>query len=562
MSLLNSLYSGVTGLHNHQTMMDVIGNNISNVNTVGFKSSRVTFSDAFSQMIKSGTDPSSSSTTSGTSSGTGGTNSFQIGLGSKLNSIERDWTQGTSDTTGITTNLKLNGVGLFVLKSNGQNYYSRAGDFTFDSDGKLVNSTGAVVQGKVAVDGVVPPGNNLEDIKIDQNMKLPAVATSSISWGGNLNSKSDLTRSEAVTIRGNIDSTSTSTDFSPSPITIYDNSGNEYTFNVTYTKTATDTYDMKWTLNDTTSSATEVASGSITDLKFVASGSSMVLDSASQAKFDGTANKVSSDSLGINFTFDSTTITQTNSTSTLSGSADSNRKANVVSGVVTVFDSLGTSHQVTLKFTKTDTNIWSWTASVPGTSTLDGKEATSTGTIEFNPDGTLDPANISPSSPELSFTPSGGANPVTMSLDFGKSFDGITQTSASSVISALSQDGSASASLSDKSIDQYGNIIGVFSNGVTKTLAQVMVATFTNLNGLTSVGDSMYTTSANTGDARIGSCGSDTGTTVQSQALEQSNVNLADEFTKMIVAQRGFQACSKVITTSDSLLQEITNLVR
>ena len=111
-------------------------------------------------------------------------------------------------------------------------------------------------------------------------------------------------------------------------------------------------------------------------------------------------------------------------------------------------------------------------------------------------------------------------------------------------------------------IDQYGNIVGIFSNGSSRNLAQIMVATFNNLNGLISVGDNMYSSYANSGEPRIGSLGEETGTTMQSGALEQSNVDLSEEFTRMIVSQRGFQANARVITTADNLLQEITNLIR
>jgi flagellar hook protein FlgE len=229
MALLNSLFSGVSGLRNHQSMMDVIGNNIANVNTIGYKGSRVTFSDAFNQIVKAGTNPTGT---------TGGTNTFQVGLGMKINSIDRNWNQGTFERTGITTDLALQGPGLFVLKSDGQNYYSRAGAFAFDATGKLVSAqNGAVVQGKVAnEDGVIAPGNNLEDIIIDTNLKLPAVATSLIKWGGNLKSSSELTRSEAVIQRGNINSAATGPFVSES--TIYNEFGKPYKFQLTFTKTA------------------------------------------------------------------------------------------------------------------------------------------------------------------------------------------------------------------------------------------------------------------------------------------------------------------------------------
>ena len=169
---------------------------------------------------------------------------------------------------------------------------------------------------------------------------------------------------------------------------------------------------------------------------------------------------------------------------------------------------------------------------------------------------------MSPNPAILSFAPSGGADTQTINLDFGSGTSGITQTSTDSNISALSQNGSAAASLSNINIDQYGKIEGIFSNGQSRDLAQIMVATFNNLNGLVSVGDNMYNIAANSGDPRIDVPGSTSNTTIQSGALEQSNVDLSNEFTKMIVSQRGFQANARVITTSDQLLQEITNLVR
>jgi flagellar hook protein FlgE len=556
MSLLNSLYSGVSGLQTHQTMMDVIGNNIANVNTIGYKEQTVTFADAYSQILKAGTNSSSAS---------GGTNSFQIGLGVQVSSIDRNWNSGTTETTTSTTDLALNGNGLFIVNSNGQNYYTRAGSFTFDDSGKLVTSTGAVVQGKVAnTDGVLPSGNNVQDIIVDKNSKIPAVSTTNVSWGGNLKSSAELTRTENVVLSGNINSDSTAASIDQSPITVYNEDGTAYTLQVSYTKTATNTYDMSYTVSlasDTTNTA--ITSGSITGLTFAKDSSgNYTMDAASLAKFDGTANKVVDANNKLNFLITGSTLTQNASTETLSGSADENRKANVVTGEVTVYDSLGTSHQLSLTFTKIGTNQWSWSASIPATDTKDGKEAVTTGSILFNSDGTLTATNISPNNPTMSFVPAGGADPTTIKLDFGSGFNGVTQTSSSSVISSLSQNGSAAASLSDMNIDQYGNITGVYSNGNTKILAQISAATFTNIDGLVSVGNNMYSAYANAGTATVGSMGDETGTTVTSKKLEQSNVDLADEFTKMIVAQRGFQANSKVITTSDSLLQVITNLVQ
>jgi len=218
---------------------------------------------------------------------------------------------------------------------------------------------------------------------------------------------------------------------------------------------------------------------------------------------------------------------------------------------------LGSAHTLTLKFTKTSNNNWNWSTSVPA---ADGTLSGNTGTISFNPDGSINA--ISPNPPVVTFTPTGGASSQNIVLSLGDNFTGITQTSSSSVVSALTQNGSSAASLSNINVDQYGYIVGVFSNGQSRQLAQVLVATFPNLNGMISVGDNMFTVSANTGDPLIGAPGESTGTTIQSGALEQSNVDLSEEFTRMIVAQRGFQASARIVTVSDTLLQEITNLVR
>ncbi len=539
MSLLNSLFSGVSGIRANQTMMDVIGNNISNVNSIGFKGSRVTFSDAFHQFIRFGTNPTETS---------GGTNAFQVGLGTKISSIDRNWNQGTFERTGLLTDLALQGQGLFVLNSNGQKFYSRAGTFNFDANGKLVHSqNGAIVQGKVATaDGIIPPGNNLEDIVVDPNLKLPAVATTFAKWGGNLSSISTITRSEKYVQSGNINSTLAVGDSVEDSNLIYDENGNEYRLYLTYTKTAADTYDMNYELKD--SNDTTVIGPTTQSVTF---------DPVTGEMLTPPTINITDATLGINFNLDVSTVTQLSSSTTLSSAVDDNRELTIVNGTLTIFDSLGNPHTLTLKYTKTATNSWNWTASVPASSgTLTGNK----GTITFNSDGSIN--TISPNPPVLSFVPGSGASLQNIELDFGKSFDGITQTSANSVISALNQNGSASATLADLSIDQYGNIVGVFSNGYSRNLAQIMLASFPNLSGLTSVGDNMYTVSANSGNPFVGTAGEETGTTIQSGALEQSNVDLSEEFTRMIVSQRGFQANARVITVSDNLLQEVTNLIR
>lgn len=710
MALLNSLFAGVSGLRNHQSMMDVIGNNISNVNTIGFKGSRVTFSDTFNQFVKAGTNPTTS---------TGGTNSFQIGLGTKINSIDRNWNQGTFERTGITTDLALQGPGLFILKSNGQTLYSRAGAFIFDADGKLVNpQNGAVVQGKIANGlGEIPPGTTLQDIVIDKNMRLPAVKTTNVSWGGNLQSSSPTIRTDVVDLVGNLSNTapvnskypddgytynlkmfgnlSSSDTTTPYPnpsssdpdivdgykeMAVYDN---ENTPHYLYYKFVYNTSMSKWELkyqvwssqqtsissgNDKTESiefdGTDIVDIGLYDadtppngpdfpkLKFKIdlteltnlAGSSLVdriiepitgnkiyskdgkdyylvnyyefdgldwyyyykvfdndgilvnnensssndgvfgdpdyNDGKIKLKFDNITGLLtgieSGNAININFSNASNkldfkinlnSLTNLNATTNPISRVDKGEVPEPVLGAVTIFDSLGNSHTLSIKFEHIDNNRWSWTVSVPTTSGTLSPNAF--GEIYFDANGQIqsiwqagNQVTTTPPTPQITFTPATGAEVQIIDLDFGKGTAGVTQTNLSSQIAALSQNGSASAALSNLNIDQYGNIIGIFSNGNSLKLAQIMVATFKNLNALVSVGDNMYNVAANSGDPRIDAPGENSVTTIQSGALEQSNVDLSEEFTRMIISQRGFQANARVITTADAMLQEITNLIR
>ena len=569
MALLNSLFSGVSGLKNHQAMMDVIGNNISNVNTIGYKGSRVTFSDTFNQFIKAGTNPTDTS---------GGTSSFQVGLGMKINSIDRNWNQGTFERTGITTDLALQGSGMFILKSNGQQFYTRAGSFNFDATGKLVNTNGAIVQGKVA-DGLgrIPAGTTLQDIKIDKNLRLPAVKTTETSWGGNLQSSSTTIRTDIVELVGNLKKESpASAQTYPGGAfnaadpttynvnTIYNKDGNPYQLWSYYTETAATpgVWTYHYEIRDNTGAALATPVTGTQALTFDATTGACTTNQISIIT-DSTANPGVNIDYKLNFSSLSNLVADTNVISRI----DKGETPEPVLGSVTIYDSLGNPHTLSLTFNHIDNNRWSWKAEVPSTSgTL---SSNSSGEIYYNPSGTIqsvwqggNQVTSTPPVPAITFTPASGAEAQIINLNFGLDTSGVTQTNLTSQIAALSQNGSASAALSNLNIDQYGNIIGIFSNGNSRTLAQIMVSTFNNLNGLVSVGDNMYNVAANAGDPRIDTPGENSVTTIQSGALEQSNVDLSEEFTKMIVSQRGFQANARVVTTADSLLQEITNLIR
>ncbi|KQS17298.1 flagellar hook protein FlgE [Frigoribacterium sp. Leaf186] len=179
--MLRSLYSGISGLRSHQTMLDVTGNNIANVNTAGFKSSTTQFQDTLSQITQGAGGPQT---------GIGGTNPAQIGLGVQVAGISTNFSQGSAQATGKATDLMISGDGFFVTRLGNDTVYTRAGAFDFDADGRLVSGDGKIVQGYSATNGVINDGGALGDITLPLNAAAPASATSSATVGGNLPSES------------------------------------------------------------------------------------------------------------------------------------------------------------------------------------------------------------------------------------------------------------------------------------------------------------------------------------------------------------------------------------
>ena len=234
--MMRSLYSGVSGLKNHQTRMDVVGNNISNVNTTGFKSSRVTFSDTLSQTLSGASAPTDNG---------GGTNPKQIGLGSATSSIDTLFTDGSVQSTGVNTDLCLSGNGLFVVKDGNNAYYTRNGNFKFDAEGNYVNSDGLMVQGWMGTDGVINSGGDTTGIKIPAGKTMAAKASGKMIISGNLNADA------AVKATSNIISTS------------YDSQGAAQQITLTLTKVAAN----EWSITVGTP-----ARGNIPNLKFNTGG--------------------------------------------------------------------------------------------------------------------------------------------------------------------------------------------------------------------------------------------------------------------------------------------------
>ena len=506
--MLRSMFAGVSGMRNHQIRLDAIGNNIANVNTVGYKSSRVTFQDTLSQTIRAATAPQR---------GRGGVNAFQIGLGMSIASVDVLHTQGNLQMTGKTTDLAIEGDGFFILGEGNEKFYTRAGMFTLDRDGRLVYpSNGLVLQGWMAdEEGRIDTNQPLTGITLPIGATLAPAATRNLPVTANLD----------ASINGSLT-------YEPSPFTVSDGT-NEAQVTVTLIPTG-HFNEWQYTLNVTGGTIVNgPTSGTITIDEY--------------GNISGGANfgvRLPSGST-INVTFP----TGSDNAFRVGGVAVSTGNftpAPTITSTVEVYDSQGNVHLLTTVFRKTGDNTWEWeTFTKAGTSVGNG-------TLNFNEQGQLTAATGGP----IAFTPAGAA-PISIRPDFSK----ITQYVGESSID-IDQDGYPMGYLDGFTIDKSGRVVGVFSNGLTKNIAQVAVATFSNPSGLERVGETMFRVSSNSGTARINPAGVGGSGSITPGALEMSNVDLSQEFTDMIVTQRGFQANSRIITTSDEMLQELVMLKR
>jgi len=229
----------------------------------------------------------------------------------------------------------------------------------------------------------------------------------------------------------------------------------------------------------------------------------------------------------------------------------------------TIYDSQGNSHTLSITLRKTGTpNTWTWQASLSGSEEI---VSGGSGTLTFNTDGSIKEMSFDDkNATALVIDPKDGADQMSVILDFGEadSFEGLTQHASQYTAVVSGQDGYTAGNLEAVSIQEDGRILGTFSNGITQTLAQIAIARFSNPSGLVRMEKNLYGATGNSGAPFIGTAGSSIQASIVSGALEQSNVDLASEFTRLIIAQRGFQANSRVITTSNDVLQDLVNLKR
>ncbi len=512
--MLRSLFDGVSGLRNQQTRMDVIGNNIANVNTVAFKTGRVTFKEGFAQLLQGASRPPGDQ---------GGTNPIQIGLGSQVGSIDQLYTQGNLETTGNATDLAIQGDSMFVVRKGAQSSYTRSGNFQVDSTGKLVSPTnGFVVQGEMYQNGI--PQDGVQDITIPFGQKVAPKATDKMALSGNLNAAAP-TVPPGFDIADPASRAANPTSWTETSLTTYDSLGTQHDLKVQMWKTGAN--EWAWRLDPTTAAVSTPATIGVAD---AAGAHHFSIPAASSTSTINMAGITTASGLQIdpkNISYDSSTHDyKIDPSINLTGN-----ELATVSYSITPNPPSGS--------TATDPSTW---------------HGQNGGVMVFDQEGNLDPTRSD--SPSLVFSVP-GANDVTIKLNLGSGASGLTQSSTSSTAVLRDQDGYTAGTLQNYSIDRSGTINGAYSNGTTQPLGRIVLADFNNPAGLLKTGDNMYQESANSGGAVLGYALEGSQSQITAGALEMSNVDLAQEFTNMIIAQRGFQANGKVITTSDQMLQEL-----
>lgn len=538
MSLVKSLNAGVSGLNAFQKKMDVIGNNIANVGTVGFKSSNISFSEMMS---------SNSSRTGAGSGNPQMTN--QVGLGVRVGTITKDFSQGSLQSTGRSTDLALQGDGFFVVKSGGENLYTRAGNFVFNQNGNLVDGEGRSVQGYLAdASGNVIGGSMLNDVQINYDDVIPPKKTENVYLSGNLDATTSTRRSFQAQSALKADglSASPSTELNDLDQTLTslvpgDTIGFDITLNDGSPATVSYTYAAGDTVADMMNSFNTNVPGNQAKLSMV--DGMFSIQSTQIGNSELAINDISVSGTG-EITFPSFSLQEEGVTGSQSISS-------------TIYDELGNPHSLILNLTQVNDNEWTYEASF-----LNGETITSgdTGTVQFNEKGEL----ISADSLNITFEPGMGAESTTTKIHFGNKEEGtfFTQYSGGSTASTVTQDGYTQGRLMDVNISADGQIQGSYDNGNVKTLAYLALGDVINENGLESVGSGLYRASLAAGEVTISSADKMTNTSISTGYLEGSNVDLAKEFTEMITSQRAYQSNARVITTSDEMLNEAVNLKR
>ena len=569
--MMRSLYSGVAGLKTHQTRMDVIGNNIANVNTTAYKSSSMTFSELMSQTTQKASGANATT-------GVGGTNAKQIGLGVKAGAINTAiTTQGSAQSTGNPFDIMITGDNFFVVSNGSENFFTRDGSFYVDGAGNLaMTSTGYNVMGW-GVDETT--GNIKQDtvtalrIMSAANMTYPPEATTKANISGILDENDkDVTSANGKTVNLNF----------------FDARGYSYTAKFTFKQSSGDkTNEYSMELNkilDSTGAEIDISKLKFGNRSQQKMETKVTLNTDAY-KWDGKVLKTKDGTTEVAnladiFKADGSLITPADDAAAqkqqkaldaiakaygYEGSTDEFLNLYITSTVdkdkqLTIQDLLGN-----MMAGKTTDDVLPADGSAI---TMEGRYFEGT-TVVFNKDtGKLESVGGSTTNLNVNaaFSALGGNfSDVTIDLSECTNYD----NKGTSTIGATSGDldglgtGRRLGDMIGVSIQKDGMIYASYDNGMTKLLGQIATAAFANASGLEKEGDNLYSATLNSGEFDgIGVDITAGGGYMSTGQLEMSNVDLSSEFTEMITTQRGFQANSRIITVSDTLLEELTNLKR
>jgi flagellar hook protein FlgE len=524
--MLSSLYSGISGLLSNSEWLDTISNNVSNVNTVGYKAQNAQFEDVLYQTI------------------VGANGTSQVGSGSALESVNTDFSQGSFESTNSSTDLAIGGQGFYIVKKSGDqtDYYTRAGSFSLDTNGDLIDASGDYVQGK-AIDQATGTAFGVDgNIVISQQPSEPK-PTATMDMVVNLDSSSAWAGSYSVA----------SYTGSASDVASVSAASNEYPAAGTYTLTLGTTVTVGSTVeyNATLTLPTGEA------LTLTLPSNDNVADvQGADATTGNTVDTGLNLTLGALSTGDATVFNVTGFNPS-SPSSTSN-----YSSSMTVYDSLGTGHVVTVYFAKTaydptsQASTWNWYA-VPQSG--DAVVSGGSGTLMFNANGVLTSGgNAQPIT--FDFAGAQAGQTVNLVMGSGSGEGSTTQYSSSSNTVYQSQDGYPPGVLQSISVSQAGVISGSYDNGQILKLYQLDLANFNDPQGLERDGGNLYSATLTSGVAYTSAPGQGGMGKINANSLEESNVDLATEFSDMIIAQSGYEANSKVITTTDEILQTLMNM--
>lgn len=600
MGLTSSLFAGLSGLKTNEFRMDVIGNNIANINTHSYKSQRTTFQTQFSQTLSFGSAPSGT---------IGGTNPLQVGTGTRVGGMNRDFSVGAPETTGFKTDLAIQGQGLFILsKGDGSRIYTRDGSFTFNAENDLVSSNGFFLMGYGIDANFNIVEGSLTRLSIPVGEITTAATTTFAKFAGDLNAGGKDTTflaSQGLATRPVLTSqvfysdvgasTAAASGTALTSLYVSDGSGGsiklfetgnvitlseankggadlekeQFTVGATGSTTYgelvawledvlginTDASLLDFTADGVSDPGTSVLTagantGAIEIVGNMGHKNNIILSSKAITVAQGTAGTAPLSTTPFLFSSNTSTATTDDQLKDILGES--------IRTSFRGFDSLGNAVNINITMvmeSKGSTGV-RWRFYAESADDSDADRVLGTGTILFDPGGSyLNGTNLDISVDRVG---TGASTPQSITLDFS----GMNGFAMPSAISLLRQDGFQSGTLQDFSIGNDGVIVGSFDNGMTRNLGQVVLSTFRNYEGLVADGGNLYKGGPNSGDSLIKKPFELGAGSIQSGALELSNVDLSREFINLIISSTGFSASSRVIQTSNQLLDELIVLTR